>query len=234
MQLLAQHRPLQTLPHTPQLNGSLLVSNPSSATRSQSLSIPSQISRSSGLASLHDGAPPEQTVTPSRQASLSAPSQGAPSAGSSEPSALPRSQSSFRPLQMSVVVPVVSSHASPPEQTKFPSAHRSPSAPSQAAPTAGSSAPSAAAVSQSSFTPLHRSNVVPVVSLHDTLPPAPQEVTPSVHRSPSGPSQTRPMAGSPEPSAVEALQSSSTPLHSSTLLPVVSTTGNNVELCNGV
>src|SRR5206468_526550 len=93
--------------------------------------------------------------------------------------------------------------------------------PSQAAPFCASSEPSALAASQSSSTPLQTSRVEPVLSEQTSSPPT-HDFVPSWQRSLSGPSQAAPFCASSEPSALAASQSSSTPLQTSRVEPVLS------------
>ena len=163
-----------------------------------------------------------QLLVPSSHKSLSGPSQGAPTPGSSDPSTLAGSQSSSNPLHMSRSSPVASLHVStPPEQMLTPSSHKSLSGPSQGAPIAGSSSPSLLAGSQSSSAPLQMSrSSSPVPALSHTKEPAVQaSYTSSVHRSLSPPSQAVPIAGSSDPSALAGSQSLSAPSHTSRVSP---------------
>src|SRR5688572_25496417 len=113
---------------------------------------------------------------------------------SSLPSGLLGSQSSSAPLQTSALEPVLSLQASAPSlQKRTPSPHRSVSSPSHRVPTPGSSLPSGLDGSQSLSRPSQVSTSVPVLSVQ-TTPPAPSHVLmPSLHRSPSAPSQAAPI-----------------------------------------
>src|SRR5690349_423615 len=95
-----------------------------------------------------------------------------------KPSSVSVSQSSSTPLQVSVLVDVVSLHtAAPPLQVIVPSTQRSPSVPSHGVPTAKSSSVN---VSQSSSIELQLSAVgVPGTALH-TAPMPSQAIVPLV------------------------------------------------------
>src|SRR5687767_2631936 len=125
---------------------------PSSMEPSQSslAPVPSQSSVVEPVASLQRRSPPLQETTPSSQRSLSVPSQGRPTAGSSEPSALAGSQSWLPPPHRSRVEGVSSLQVRPPLslQAQTPSVQRSVSpSPSQGM---SMSKPSSVAPSQSS------------------------------------------------------------------------------------
>ncbi len=131
-------------------------SEPSADAGSQSLSMPSQTSRSLSVVSEQTSAPPEHEFVPSSHKSESGPSQAVPLKGSSEPSGDAGSQSLSAPSQMSGMSPVSSSHdCVPPTQVEMPSSQRSPSAPSHGSSYHGSSMPSVVTGLQSSSIVLH-------------------------------------------------------------------------------